>query len=69
MIFLSIENLTRGMLSDFTCIPEAEPGKLDIKRHKPAILFIGLQADLLFKLAILMKVSRFVSINVIGDVI
>ena len=24
---------------------KAEPGKLDIKRRKPSILFIGLQAD------------------------
>ena len=32
---------------------EAEPGKLDIKRREPGILFISLQIDSLFKLVIL----------------
>ena len=30
------------LLSDSTCVPEAEPGKLDIKRREPGILFICL---------------------------
>ena len=30
-------------MSDLTSFLEAEPGKLDIKRHKPSILFISLQ--------------------------
>ena len=34
---------SRGMPSDSTCVLEAEPGKLDIKRRKPGILFISLQ--------------------------
>ena len=39
-----------GLLSDVTCILKAEPGKLDIKRREPGILFISLP----FKLAIMM---------------
>ena len=31
-----------GLLSDSTCILKAEPGKLDIKRREPGILFISL---------------------------
>ena len=42
---------SRGLQSDSTCILEAEPGKLDIKRLESGILFISLQADSLFKLA------------------
>ena len=53
----------RGMPSDSTCILEAEPGKLDIKRREPGILFISLQVDSLFKLAIMMSLSRFVLIQ------
>ena len=34
-------------------ILEAEPGKLDIKRNVPGIVFISLQVGSLFKLAIL----------------
>ena len=34
---------SRGLSSDSTCVLEAEPGKLDIKRGKPCILFISLQ--------------------------
>ena len=34
---------SRGLPSDSTCVLEAEPGKLDIKRRKPGILFISLQ--------------------------
>ena len=44
---------SRGLPSDSTCILKAEPGKLDIKRLEPGILFISLQADSLFKLAIM----------------
>ena len=43
----------RGLLSDSNCVLEAEPGKLDIKRCKPGILFISLQVGSLFKLAIM----------------
>ena len=43
----------RGLLSDSTCVLEAEPGKLDIKRHEPGILFISLPISSLFKLAIM----------------
>ena len=32
---------------------EAEPGKLDIERHEPGILFISLPIVSLFKLAIM----------------
>ena len=31
----------RGLPSDSTCGLEAELGQLDIKRHKPGILFIN----------------------------
>ena len=44
------------------CILEALPGKLDIKRCEPGILFISLQVGSPFKLAILMKLLIFVSI-------
>ena len=30
-----------GLPSDWTCVLEAEPGKLDIKKHEPCILFIS----------------------------
>ena len=33
----------RGLQSDLTRILEAEPGKHDIKRHEPGILFISYQ--------------------------
>ena len=33
---------SRGLPSDSTCVLKAEPGKLDIKRCKPGILFISL---------------------------
>ena len=32
---------SRGLPSDWTCVLEAEPGKLDIKRREPGILFIS----------------------------
>ena len=33
---------SRGFPSDLTCVLKAEPGKLDIKRREPGILFITL---------------------------
>ena len=36
---------SRVLLSDSTCVLEAKPGKLDIKRREPGILFISLQSD------------------------
>ena len=41
----------------------AEPGKLDIKRCEPVILFISLPIVILFKLAIMMLLSTFVLIQ------
>ena len=52
----------RGLLSDSIYVLEAEPGKIDIKRREPGILFSLLQVDSLFKLAILTSLSNFVSI-------
>ena len=52
---------SRGLTSDSTCVLEAEPGKLDIKRREPGILFISLQVSSFFKLAIMMLLSSFVS--------
>ena len=31
---------SRGLPSDSTCVVKDEPGKLDIKRREPGILFI-----------------------------
>ena len=42
---------SRGLPSDSTYVFENEPGKLDIKRRKPAILFISLPIGSLYKLA------------------
>ena len=44
---------SRGLPSDSIIILEAQPGKLDIKRCEPGILFISLQVVSLFKLAIM----------------
>ena len=33
---------SEALPSDSTCFLEAESGKLDIKRHEPGILFLGL---------------------------
>ena len=44
---------SRGLPSDSTCILKAEPGKFDIKRRKPGMLFISLQVGLLVNLAIM----------------
>ena len=43
---------SRGLTSDSTCFLKAEPGKLDIKRQEPGILFISLPIVSLFKLVI-----------------
>ena len=32
---------SRGLPSDSTCVLKAEPGKLDIKRREPGIIFIS----------------------------
>ena len=53
----------RGLLSNSTCILKAEPGKLDLKRCEPGILFISLQAESLFKLAVIMYLLIFVLIQ------
>ena len=39
---------SRGLPSDSTYVLKAEPGKLDIKRHEPGILFIRLQVIIEF---------------------
>ena len=44
---------SRGLRSDSTCVLKAKPGKLDIKRSEPGILFISLPIVSVFKLAIL----------------
>ena len=46
---------SQGLPSDSTCVLEAEPGKLEIKRRLPGILFISLPIVLLFKLVIMTK--------------
>ena len=43
----------RGFLSDSTCVLEAEPGKLDIKRCELGILFISLQVGSIFEIEIM----------------
>ena len=48
---------SRGLLSDSICVLKAEPGKLDIKRRKPGILFISLLIVSLFKLTIITQFS------------
>ena len=45
--------------SESTCLLEAKPGKLDIKRHDSDILFISLQVGSLFKLAIIDVIIDF----------
>ena len=56
---------SRGLPSDSTCVLEAEPGKLDIKRLEPCILFISLQAELQpgFELTTAIIVNRIVIPN------
>ena len=45
---------SRGLPSHSTCILKAKPGKLDIKRREPGILFISLPIVSLFILVIMM---------------
>ena len=54
---------SQGLLSDSTCVFEAELGKLDIKRCEHGILFISLPVDSLFKLVIMKSLSSFVLIQ------
>ena len=56
-------DIARLALSDSTCILKAEPGKFDIKRGEPGIVFISLPTDTLFKLVIMTKFSNFVLIQ------
>ena len=41
----------QGLLKNSTGVLKAKPGKLDIKRRKPDILFISLKNGSLFKVA------------------
>ena len=50
---------SRGLPSDSTCVLKAEPGKLDIKRREPGILFISLPIVSPFKLAIYDAIFNF----------
>ena len=52
---------TRGLPSDSTCVLEADPGKVDIIRRKPGILFVSLQVGSLFFLTIISNFFIFVS--------
>ena len=45
-------NIRQQQTCDSTWVLEAEPGKLDIKRCEPGILFISLQVGTLFKLVV-----------------
>ena len=54
---------SRGLQSDSTCVLKAEPGKLDMKRRQPGILFISLPIVSLFELAIMTLLLTFVSIQ------
>ena len=49
--------------SDSICVFKAQPGKLDIKRREPGILFISLPVVALFKLAIMTYFSILVVIQ------
>ena len=52
-----------GLPSESKSVLKAEPGKLDIKRGEPGILFISLPIISLLKLAIMTKFSIFVLIQ------
>ena len=56
-------------LAILTSVLNSLPGKLDIKRCEPGILFISLQADSLFKLAIMKYYRCLCQVNVIDYVI
>ena len=49
----TLVDITR-VADDSTCVLKAAPGKLDIKRREPGILFISLPIGFLFELAIMM---------------
>ena len=53
----------RGLPSNSACVLKAEPGKLDIKRREPGILFISWPNVSLFKLAIMTYFSIFVLVQ------
>ena len=53
----------QGLPNDSTCFLIAEPGKLDIKRCKPGILFL----IFFFKLEIIMLLSSFLMIHIVPD--
>ena len=44
---------SQGMPSNSTCVLNAQPGKLDIRRRKPGILFMSLPVGSLLKLTII----------------
>ena len=61
---------SRGLLSDSTCVLEAEPGKFDIKRHKSGILFISLPIQFTLQTSKYDVMIDFLCpFSVIGDVI
>ena len=58
---------SKGLPSDSKCVLKAEPGKLDIKRREPGILFILFNV---YKLRAIMTYLYFLCrFNVIDDVI
>ena len=59
---VDIARLVERKSRDSTCIIEAEPGKLDIKRQEPVNLFISSAIVSFLKLAILALFSSFVLI-------
>ena len=54
---------SRGLASGSTCVLKDEPGKLDIKRRKPGILFISLPIGSIYKLAIITFDYRFFCVD------
>ena len=51
-----------GLQSDSTCVLQAEPSNLDIKRGESGILFISIQVVSPFKLVSMTYLSIFVLI-------
>ena len=49
----SLPGMASRRLVDSTCILKAKPGKLDVRRREPGILFISLQVGSMFKLGIM----------------
>ena len=54
---------SQGLLSYSASILEAKTGKLDFKISPPDVIYISLQVASLVKLAIMTKLSIFVSIK------